>query len=313
MDMPTDRNRHSISYSFTPQENQMSNSNGLNSSYSSMPTGFPPHGQSNFSRMNTSSNAMNSSHMQSVSQPAPSGQLPPNWNQLNSADRSGMIYQMLCSLSDEHRQFREILADNTRRIVALEAERETADAYFASELNQLKDLHRRGNPTAELKVSGIPAGLSDKYGVITTKLLEILNVANLKDDILDVREFKPKAAEQRPSVSSENNTVADGNKFVTIAVKFKSHEISQHVLNAKRKHGEVKFSAIHSDDKSENIVTVYEILPPYWNNLRLKARAIANQKGYKHVWPSYCTILVKKTDKSTPIVISTEQDLGEIV
>ena len=55
------------------------------------------------------------------------------------------------------------------------------------------------------------------------------------------------------------------------------------------------------------------MLPSFLNELRILARDRANERGYKHVWPVNGCIYVKKDDTSVPIVISTEQDLNNIV
>ena len=51
----------------------------------------------------------------------------------------------------------------------------------------------------------------------------------------------------------------------------------------------------------------------FLNVLRILAKDGAVERGYKHVWPVNDRIYVKKTDSSVSIVISTEQDLNNIV
>ena len=55
------------------------------------------------------------------------------------------------------------------------------------------------------------------------------------------------------------------------------------------------------------------MLSSFLNELCILARDRANERGYKHVWPVNGCIYVKKDGTSVPIVISTEQDLNNIV
>ena len=119
-------------------------------------------------------------------------------------------------------------------------------------------------------------------------------------------------AEAAPNtnVNAQNNN--GHNKCFAFIIKFKSQFITRHVLKVKRKHGTLKFEDLVPDG-SDNVISVFEMLPSYLNKLRILAKDRANERDYKHVWPVDGCIFVKKTDSSVPIVISTEQDLNNIV
>ena len=133
--------------------------------------------------------------------------------------------------------------------------------------------------------------------------------------ILEVREIKTKIVKPTEDTASANGVVPTDNgrnQDKGFIVKFKSQVINQHVLKCKRQHGMLKFKDLVADG-SDNVVSVYEMVPHFLNELRILARDKATERGYKHVWPANSCIYVKKTDTSVPIVISTEHDLSNIV
>ena len=183
----------------------------------------------------------------------------------------------------------------------------------AAEFNQLKELRRRGASTAELKVGGIPDGNTVAFSNLANKLLEMLKLQELCKDILEVREIKAKmigtGAAPNGNVDARGE---NGHNKISFIIQFKSQFVSQHFLKIKRQHGMIKFKDLVPDG-TDNVITVFEILPPFLNELRILAKDRAVQRGYKHVWPVNGCIYVKQTDSSVPIVISTEQDLNNIV
>ena len=163
-------------------------------------------------------------------------------------------------------------------------------------------------------MSGIPVENNTAFSALAEKLLGVLKLQDLCKDILEVRELKAKNvmdAEAAPNtnVNARNNNGHNRSAFI---IKFKLQFISRHVLKVKCKHGILKFKDLLPDG-SDNIISVFEMLPFYLNELRIIAKDRANERGYKHVWPLDRCTFVKKTDSSVPIVISTEQDLNNIV
>ncbi|OXU21110.1 hypothetical protein TSAR_009410, partial [Trichomalopsis sarcophagae] len=63
---------------------------------------------------------------------------------------------------------------------------------------------------------------------------------------------------------------------------------------------------------SADQIGIYEMTPPLINNLRNQAKAIAAERGYKHVWVSRNNVFVRKTDTSSIVPIVTQADIDKI-
>ena len=214
------------------------------------------------------------------------------------------------------------------RLSNLEKRHDYASRIQSQETNQLKEVRRRGSNTAELKVTGIPVDNIVAFSDLANKLLNVLKLQDLCRDILEVRELKARKykttvpalnvialSENATNVNTTNGNASNDNsrkKFTGFIIQFKSDYITRHILKIKRQHGPVKFSDLVSDG-SDTVISVFEMLPPFLNDLRILARDKATERGYKHVWPVNGSIYVKKDDTSIPIVISTEHDLNNIV
>ena len=138
-----------------------------------------------------------------------------------------------------------------------------------------EELRCRGEPMSEIKVNGIPANTTVSHDDLAKKNLEVIGLHNLCSDILSVCEIKPKVAAQDVSGSAGTPKTIFGDiaqqKLVRLVIKFKSNVIRQHVLQAKRLHRVVKFEDL-VEDGPENVITLYEMLPPLLNDLRLLAK-----------------------------------------
>ena len=188
------------------------------------------------------------------SQQDPNSKLPSNWYQLSEVQRSGMLFQVLAqnqttiqSLAQDYCEIRTELSDYSMRLFNREKSHACSSNNYSSEINQLKELRRRGANTAELKVTGIPADNTLAFSELANKLLTVLKLQDLCKDILEVRELKAQKAKITESASnvaalSENATDdalrgKNRKQFTAFVVKFKSHFVSQHVLKIKRQHG----------------------------------------------------------------------------
>ena len=262
-------------------------------------------------------------------------QLPGNWGQMSKVERSDILLQLLAqnqtiiqSLVNDHHQIRSELADHSVRLSNLESNQDCIAKNNSGEFNQLKEFRRRGAGTAEIKIVGIPVENTVAFSDLAVKLLGVLKLQDLCTDILEVRELKAKnsidsentskaknnmdtedASEANNNVDIDDASVSNvnapnKNRSSAFVIKFKSQFISSHVLKVKRKHGMLKFKDLVSGG-SDNVISVFELLPPYSNELRILAKDRASERGYKHVWPVDGCIFVKKTDSSVPIVIST--------
>lgn len=191
-----------------------------------------------------------------------------------------------------------------------------------TEIDSMKDLHRRGSPTAEIIVCGIPAANTISFDNLTKKILEVLNLQNLLNDVLEIRPIKITNSRRNPSSaansnSQQNDAIATDppssaevspSKFI---VAFKSDKVSQFVLKKRRQHGDINYKEL-VDKGEDSKLGFYEILPPAVNELRLAARESVNAKGYKYLFSNNSNLLVKKTDTSLPIPITTELDIEKI-
>ena len=65
-------------------------------------------------------------------------------------------------------------------------------------------------------------------------------------------------------------------------------------------------------DGPDNEINIFEMLPQYTYKLRQSAREVANNHGYKHVWVSNGTVLVRKNNISEILRILTTSDLAKI-
>ena len=113
---------------------------------------------------------------------------------------------------------------------------------------------------------------------------------------------------RQPQHSANRPTAPATNSFI---IEFSSHDVALSVLKKKKQHGKIVFSDIMPGG-SDNEVTIFEMLPQFIYKLRHSAREVANKHGYKHVWVSNGTVLVRKNNNSQIIEISTTSDLAKI-
>ena len=175
-----DLNNSFLSINSMNQDSTMQNANNLSNNLSLSGTTYPLPMQSsmagvhsisdyrleNASMLNRSGNFhLNGSHQTQgqyniPSQQSLNSQLPLNWSQMSEVERSGMLFQLLPqnqttiqSLPQDYREIRTELSDYSIRLSTLEKNHECSSKNYLAEINQLKELRRRGANTAELKVS----------------------------------------------------------------------------------------------------------------------------------------------------------------
>ncbi|KAJ8681080.1 hypothetical protein QAD02_016867 [Eretmocerus hayati] len=217
--------------------------------------------------------------------------LPQGWETLDTPEQLGLLLKAIQSQSTDFTEdlshldkkfdsFTDVLKQQSGKINLLEEENLT----LREEISQLKDLHTGGQPTSELRVTGIPSDCSVPLGDFSKKILESLHVAeSFKDDILEVREFKPKSLNS-PNVSlSTSNSERSGSNDRSLAIKFKSSDIRDHILKLKRDFGELKLSDLIPNSSNQARIGIYEMLPPIVHKLRVLTQERAKQYGYKHV------------------------------
>lgn len=169
------------------------------------------------------------------------------------------------------------ISNQASRLSSLENKHESAPRHHSAEIDQLKELRRRGSPTAELRVGGIPGDYKEQIDVIVNKILNILKLQDLCADILEIREIKPKnVANNDSEQASEAEANTTSNKPRAIVVKFKSHYISQHVMSVKRKHGTIKQNEV-IENGTEDAITIFDMLPPFLQDLHIRAQERARE------------------------------------
>lgn len=232
-------------------------------------------------------------------------ELPTGWDDMQQSQRDGIMFKMLHEISQSQKSL-------AGRVSALEFK----TTVHSSEMEQMKELRNRGMPLAEIKVNGIPFSCKDQIESISLKILQVLNLTNLSNDILSVRPIKvPKLTQPNNSSlpsSQATGNVTDSNANFPFVIKFKSCEIRQHVLQAKRAFGPLKLSHIIQTDNDADI-TLYEMLPRMVHELKMAARAKGKPLGYKYIWASNASVLAQKHERSPLIVITTEEDLNLLV
>lgn len=167
------------------------------------------------------------------------------------------------------------------------------------EIEELKDKSYSSTPTSSLKVNGIPITFSKSLLDLGRKILDIFWLSSLHSDILDARLIEHNVVTGTPSL------------FSSFVIKFKSRDISLHVLQAKRQHGKIFFSDIVPEGAYTE-VTIFEMLPPHTFKLRRLARERGNNHDYKHVCVNNACVYARKNDSSEVITISTKADLKKI-
>lgn len=204
---------------------------------------------------------------------------------------------------DQNQQTALVLDYHDKRISALENVNE-----------QLKELRYKGNPTSEVKVDGIPKTCNTPIEELAQKILQVMNLSALCNDILNIREIKFKSQTSTsnnastPEIAGLNSTRADK----SIIIKFKSVEIKKHVLSCKRKHGPIKVSDLVEGGSSDNVL-IFEMHPHIIYELRCMAKDICRSKNYKSPWIAEGTVFVRKDEESQIIPIIIEDDLAKII
>ena len=109
--------------------------------------------------------------------------VPPNWTQLSPSEQNAMLFNMLANtqatiqtLVNQQNEFRGMLIDQSTRLSNLETFVETSTGSTKSEISQLKELRRRGEPMSEVKVNGIPANTTVSHNDLAKKTLEVIGL-----------------------------------------------------------------------------------------------------------------------------------------
>lgn len=156
-------------------------------------------------------------------------------------------------------------------------------------------------PSSELIISGIPAQLELEPKQMINQLLMSLKAETLITDVSDIRIVNAKN-------NSVQNDVNNHRTKLSYIVKFKSVYVSRHVIDLKKRKGELTASEV-SDCPLTSKIYVNEFLSPRIHSLYCKVKELAKTHKYKYVWVKNGNISVRKEDKSTVIVVRTDHDL----
>ncbi|KAK0160222.1 hypothetical protein PV328_007650 [Microctonus aethiopoides] len=130
-------------------------------------------------------------------------------------------------------------------------------------------------PSSELIISGIPAEL----------------------------ELEPKQMN-----NANQNDVNNHRTKLSYIVKFKSVYVSRHVIDLKKRKGDLTASEVFDCPLTSKIY-INEFLSPRMHSLHCKVKELAKIHKYKYVWVKNGNISVRKEDKSSVIVDRTDRDL----
>ncbi|KAK0160242.1 hypothetical protein PV328_007670 [Microctonus aethiopoides] len=130
-------------------------------------------------------------------------------------------------------------------------------------------------PSSELIISGIPAEL----------------------------ELEPKQMN-----NANQNDVNNHRNKLSYIVKFKSVYVSRHVIDLKKRKGDLTASEVFDCPLTSKIY-INEFLSPKMHSLHCKVKELAKTHKYKYVWVKHGNISVREEDKSSIIVVRTDHDL----
>lgn len=241
--------------------------------------------------------------------------LPDDWNSLDQSQQLARIMQT-CLSSERSAQSavleaRAIGAQLGNLATAVQTNTATC-ARNTNEIAALKDLRAYAQPTPEIIVTGIPASTTVSHDTIIHRVLSHLSLAGLQSDILDIRKIRRNPTNNIPNAQPSDSSPRD---TFSLIVKFKSVDIRNYVIDAKRRFGRLTVADIFSDEvpgAAGNTLYVNELLPSRIYALLKSAKLKARERNYKHVWSRNGTIFIRKSDNSQELPIFSEQDLTNL-
>lgn len=173
-------------------------------------------------------------------------------------------------------------------------ELEAKVATIRGEVEQLKDLRVRGQPTCQLKVTGIPNNCTLPLDDIAERVFKTLKLHRLLSDILETRPFAPRSMSNSTG-NSQTDATKKGSSSMFI-IRMKSAELCNFVLEKKRKFGQLKVSAIGLGKNNNNVVNIFEMLPQPIHELRLPTKSKKVELGHRFTWARNGNVFVRKED-----------------
>lgn len=210
---------------------------------------------------------------------------------------------------DEIKNLRENLNENTTKCeensTAITIIKSTLDSLANTQAPQTQSQHRS---SSQLLISGIPNTLSSEHTneQIINKVFDKLNIGNLVNDILDIREFVNKRRQSGPN-SSQNSR--------SIIIKLKSSEICEHIIEVKRRSPKLLVKSVfNTNSKSDENKLIYinEFLHTEAYKFLQKIKTKAKLLKIKYVWTFHGNVYAKKDDDSPKALITSEDDLTQL-
>ncbi|KAK0073919.1 hypothetical protein PV325_009020 [Microctonus aethiopoides] len=186
-------------------------------------------------------------------------------------------------------------------------------AFIANQMsfnNKLSDMINEQNKQLVADQTLFNNRLSDIIKDQNDKLTEIKNIAKsvaeqqaetLTTDVLDIRIVNGKN-------NANQNDVNNHRTKLSYIVKFKSVYVSRHVIDLKKRKGDLTASEVFDCPLTSKIY-INEFLSPRMHSLHCKVKELAKIHKYKYVWVKNGNISVRKEDKSSVIVDRTDRDL----
>lgn len=137
-----------------------------------------------------------------------------------------------------------------------------------------------------------------------------INPKLISDTILTKAGLKPE--EIKNNVKLMTKKVGEEKVEKTIlSLTFQSPEVRNEVL-AKMKSSKVWSKLEDSVNRDKSYIFINEALSPYYRKLFYEARKVKIDKKYKYLWVQNGNILLKKTENSRIIKLSSMEDLGKM-
>ena len=178
----------------------------------------------------------------------------------------------------------------------------------------LKHSYALARPTAELIVNGIPNRCSMSYQDIILRVLNHLKLPALFNDVLSIQKIDYNTPSSSYSTAVLQTSIVH---YFAIKVLFKSVEVRNFIVEAKRKLGKITvqelFPELSDESNADKIVYVNEFLPSSTYKLLKKAKTATRGAGFKRVWARNGNVFVRKDGGVEELLIATEQDLNKIV
>lgn len=254
--------------------------------------------------LSSSPNSSNISALADKSMPTMED-LPPNWASMSTSDQIAFIFRTNNANTQSLHVRLDQLNEKNDKCENRVTELETEVAVLRGEVDQLKDLRVRGQPTCQLKITGIPKNCSTPLITVAEQILTCLKLDRLANDILDTRVFAPRASNAASQAGTRDSL---SSSFI---IRMKSHEICNYILDVKRKFGPIKISAVGLGN-SNSLINIYEMLPQPIHELRLLAKSKTTELGHKYCWTRTSNVFVRREENGDRIPIVTEADIDRL-